>query len=659
MDANPSPAPALPRDENGARREPPRRNERSYTARLFHLVAAVLFVAALYWAKEILLPFALAVLVSFLLNPMVTWLDRMKLGRVVSVISTVALMGLVVGAVGWLVTTQLMDLGRQLPNYRGVLLGRVRALSGATEGPLQEAATTIEELGEELAGTPKQPAEVTDEETITELEQLASGSNDPLGSTRIQEQQGPLARSSSAAPGAHGAAEPLAVKIVALPPSPLKQIRDWLGPLLGPLATFGLVAVLVIFMLLRREDLRYRLIQLFGISHMRLTTEALNDAAARVGRFLRMQLLINTCYGTAVGIGLYFIGVPNALLWGVLGLLLRFLPYAGPWLAALMPLTLTLAVFEGWLQPLLVVGLFLVLELTVNMLLEPWLYGASIGVSSMGIIVSAIFWTWLWGPIGLVMAMPLTVCIVVAAQYIPQMRVVTILLADQVTMSLGERIYQRLLAMDEDEAQVLALNELKNSSLAELYDSALTPALYLAEEERHAGTLSEQQQAFIFQAIRDLIDDCADEVEPDPEEERVKGRKVFCVPVRDEADEVASLMFEHLLRLRGYDVEMGSIQSTVGEVLEQIQQTGAHAVVLSVLPPLGARDGRYLCKRLRSQHPNLPIIAGLWSGRGMEQAAARLINAGANNVATSFASALQILEGTPASPRGEPVVAET
>lgn len=627
--------------------------ERSYTARIFHLTAALIAVAALYWAKEILLPFALAVLVSFLLNPVVTLLDRLGRGRIFSVSVAVLAMGLAVFAIGWLVTSQLMDLGTELPRYRGVLLERVRSLSGKTDTGLQEAADTIEELGAELTGTNE------DADSDDESENAADQEPDPqelirgglIGPTLPR----PPLRADARRRGSNE--EAVAVRVVALPPSPLKQIRDWLGPLLSPLATFSLVVVLVIFMLLKREDLRYRLIQLFGTSHMRVTTEALNDAAARVGRFLRMQLLINSCYGGAVGIGLYLIGVPNALLWGVMGLLLRFLPYVGPWLAAVMPLTISLAVFDGWNYPLMVAGMFIVLELTVNMLLEPWLYGASIGVSSLGIIIAAIFWTWLWGGVGLVLAMPLTVCLVVAAQHVPQLRFVSILLGDQVSLSLGERIYQRLLALDEDEAHSLALTSLKNESLAEVYDVGLVPALYLAEADRHAGLLSEQQQAFIFQALRDLIEDCAHEAEESAavatEKNGESPRKVFCIPVRDEADQIASLMLQLLLEREGMEVEMGSLQSTAGETVEAVEQHQPHAVVLSVLPPLGARDGRYLCKRLRARYTNLPILAGLWSSSGMEQSASRLTTAGANDVVTSFKSAMRIL-----GPARQPKVVE-
>jgi methylmalonyl-CoA mutase cobalamin-binding subunit len=437
-----------------------------------------------------------------------------------------------------------------------------------------------------------------------------------------------------------------------------------LGPLVSPLLTAGLVVVLIVFVLVYREDVRNRLIQLLGTTHLRVTTEALTDAAFRISRYLRTQLVINTCYGLCVGLGLFLIGVPNALLWGVLGLLLRFLPYVGPWLAAAMPLMLSLAVFDDWQHPLLAAGLFVVLELIVSNVLEPWWYGSSIGVSPLGIVFAAVFWTWVWGPVGLVLAVPLTVCLTVASRHLPQLQFVAILFSDQSTMALPDRLYQRLLAWDDDEAAVLARSFLKQGTLDELFDAGLVPTLRLAEADRHAGLLSLSQEAFVMQSVRELADEFGEGVSPPPGNKAPPGEMsersghratgesepppahgcVLCIAVRDEADEIAASMLAQLLAREGFQVDMGSTVVQASELLERTQTQRPDAIVLSIVPPLGSRDGRYLCRRVRAACPDLPILAGLWNGQDLDTARDRLIAAGASHIVTSFREAVATLE---------------
>lgn len=241
------------------------------------------------------------------------------------------------------------------------------------------------------------------------------------------------------------------------PPSTFELLRDYVSPALIPLARLGLAVVLVIFFLLQREDLRDRLIRLMSRDRLDVTTRALNDAGDRIGRYLRTQLLINTCYGVPIAIGLAIIGLPGALLWGLLGMLLRFIPYVGPWLAASMPILLSLAVFDGWLWPLAVIALFVGLELFTNMVMEPWLYGASTGLSPVAVLLAVIFWSSLWGGVGLLLAIPLTVCLVVAGRHLPQFEFFTILLGKEPALSATERFYQRLLTGDHQGAMELAL----------------------------------------------------------------------------------------------------------------------------------------------------------------------------------------------------------
>jgi hypothetical protein len=291
-------------------------------------------------------------------------------------------------------------------------------------------------------------------------------------------------------------------------------LGTYLGTLLGPLGTAGIVIVFVIFMLIGREDLRDRIIRLVGEGQLNITTQALDDAATRISRYLVAQAIVNGSYGAAISLGLWLIGVtladgwfPSFVLWGLLCALLRFIPYIGPWIAAAFPLILSLAVYPGYSVFFAVAGMFIIVELLSNNFMEPWLYGSSTGMSAVAVLVAAVFWTWLWGPIGLLLSTPLTVCIVVVGKYVPQFRFFDILLGDQPVLSPAERIYQRLLAMDAEEAADVAEEQLESSSLEAVYDQVLLPALAMAEQDRHADQLDDRRGLFIRDALRDIIDE--------------------------------------------------------------------------------------------------------------------------------------------------------
>lgn len=604
-----------------------------YSSHLFTLAAVTLGLASFYFAKEILLPVALAILLCFVLTPLVARLERLRFGRIPSVLAVVGVAFIFIGGVGWTVTDQVIALSGKLPEYKVNLIEKVRSLRGNTSSKLREATDTIEEIGEELAG--EEPKQTSARPASSISSWLKSGfSSLPRQSS---------AEASSADEEKENA---VAVKVVEMPPSPLAQLQSWLGPLVAPLTTGGIVICLVVFMLIQREDLRNRFLELCGTRNLHATTDALHDATSKVSRYLRVALLINTCYGVAVGTTLYYIGVPNAPLWGVLGLLLRFLPYVGPWLAAAMPISLSLAVFPGWMQPLLVVAVFVALELIVNNVLEPWLYGRSIGVSTLGVILAAIFWTWLWGPVGLVVAMPLTVCMVVAGRYIPHLRFLAILLGDRSTMTLEERVYQRLLAMDDDEVDKISMEHIKSASLPKFYDDVLLPALYLAERDRHAGLLTEEQESFMMSAARELVEELGESAsESDgilcerPVAEK-RRPQILIVAVRDQADEVVAAMLDQLLRRRGYDANIASSQLLTSEVVQTVEKEASQVVVLSGLPPLVGRKGRYLCKRLRERYPNLPVLVGFWKGESYTKTRDRLLAEGATGVTGSLAAAI-------------------
>ncbi len=444
-------------------------------------------VAALYFGQEILMPVALAILLSFALAPVVMRLRRWRLGRVPSVIGVVALMFVLIIGFGMVVGTQLVDLANNLPSYEQNIRAKIRSLRGAAAGGgiVDQASEMLRDLSKEL-----------DEATQQRTAGVVESRTQPEGGIDV--------------------VRPIPVEIHEPQPTPWSEIQNLLGPLVAPIGTAGIVLVFVIFMLLQREDLRDRLIRLVGSNDLHRTTEAMTEAANRVSRYLLMQLLINVLYGIPVGIGLFFIGVPNPILWGLLATVLRFIPYVGPFVAATIPIVLSLAVSPGWTEPLLTLGLFVGLELFSNNVLEPWLYGASTGLSPVAIIVAAVFWTTLWGPVGLLLSTPLTVCLVVLGRHVPRLEFLDVMLGNQQVLPDHAKIYQRLLARDPQEAIELAEERLADGPVADLYDGLMLPALTLAELDRQRGALDTQTQRAISDGIATLVEDLMDHDDPTP-----------------------------------------------------------------------------------------------------------------------------------------------
>src|SRR5688500_16195348 len=383
-----------------------------------------------------------------------------------------------------------------------------------------------------------------------------------------------------------------------------------------------MVIVFVVFILLQREDLRHRLIRLVSGGEINLTTQALDDAATRISRYLLMQLIVNVTYGIPIGIGLWLIGVPNAVLWGLLATLLRFIPYIGPWIAATIPLLLSLAAFPDSTHFFMAVALYVTVELISNNVVEPWLYGASTGLSATAVVISAVFWTWLWGPLGLLMSTPLTVCLVVMGKYVPQLQFLDILLGDEPVLAPHEKIYQRLLAMDQEEASDLVEEYLKEKELVELYDEILIPALGLAEHDRHRGLLDDARQNYIRQGMKELVKEVAERNEvpraevTEPQETQPKQHPrngngdadraplepkqpvVLCLPARDEADEIVAMMLSQVLEQAGCAARYMPTAALASEMMQTVEEHNPRLVCISALPPSAVAHAKYLCKRL-------------------------------------------------------------
>jgi predicted PurR-regulated permease PerM/methylmalonyl-CoA mutase cobalamin-binding subunit len=588
---------------------------RSNATPLFTLATFVVVIAALVFAKDVLLPIALAVLLSFVLTPIASRIERWGIGRILSVTVTVSISVALLGGMAWLATTQLVELGQNLPasKIQYNILEKVKSISPSSK-TLTRLTTAYAEMSRILAngGLPAEHDEHTPDNKDVDSKNPSS-SEAQVSLTEHQQAD---------SNGAEAKDQAVPVKVVQMPPSPLSAVQNLLGPLVSPLTTVGMVVVLVVFMLLQREDERNRLIRLFGSANLHATTEALNDISTRISRYLRMQFLINAGYGFLVALGLWFVGVPSAPLWGVLGFVLRFLPYIGPWFAAALPLAVSLAVSTGWGQPVLVIAWYATLELIAGNVVEPWLYGHSVGVSGLGVILAAIFWTWIWGPIGLVLAVPLTVCLVVTAQYIPQLRFIAVLLGDQPTLSLDERVYQRLLAFDDNESRKLAKQYLETATLEKFYDEVLMPVLAMAERDREEELLSDEQEEFVEDAVEELIEtlgassrdtEVAAAVSAEaPTESVAPAARILCIPLRDRADRTGTLMLAQLLSAEGFQADIGSSESLATEVVDQVSTLQSDAVVISMLPPVAPRQTRLLWRRLRTRYPQLPIVIGCW-----------------------------------------------
>jgi predicted PurR-regulated permease PerM len=492
---------------------------------------------------------------------------------------------------------QLIAVVDNLPAYRENIDSKIQKLRAPATGALGRVERSVEEIGKELAGPP------------------------------------PSARGRRPATTQEN---PLPVQIVTPEPSPLINLRDLIKPFLAPIGMFGFVLILTVFILIKREDLRNRLLRLVGVGQLHATTQAIDDATQRISRYLLLQFVVNALMGIVIGIGLQAIGVPYAPLWGAIAAILRMIPYVGILAAGSLPFVLSLAVFDGWLRPALVFLLFFVLEMIVANFVEPWLYGAHTGISSLGLLVSAIFWTILWGYPGLILSTPLTVCVVVLGRYVPYLSFLHIALGDEDVLSTEIQLYQRLLAMDHAEARAVADQFLKDRPLVDLYELVIIPALILAEQERHRGTLEAAREEFIFLSLNEMIAELA---EQEPPKAAGPGR-VFIIPAKDTADEISGALFAQLLEREGYPVISFPAGSSTD--MATLAPSAEDLICVSALPPFAFAAAAKLCAQLRKEYPAVRIMACIWGfPEGREQLLAKLEKSTSMTVATTLTQALE------------------
>jgi predicted PurR-regulated permease PerM len=575
-------------------------------------VVVAIIIGTLYFGREVFVPVALAILLSFVLAPLVRMLQRWHVPRGLAVVGVVLLAFVSIFALGGVIATQVTELAGDLPRYQFTMREKIKSLRGtaATSGTLERAADVLHDLGKEL-NKPNEPA---------------AGSGAPLQM-----------------PAPAPEAKPIPVEVRQPPPTALESIAALISPLLHPLTTTGIIAIFVIFILLQREDLRDRLIKLAGSHDLQKTTAALDDAATRLSRLFLIQLAVNAAFGLVIGAGLWIIGIPSPVLWGILAAILRFVPYVGAVISAVFPLALAAAVDPGWSMLLWTAGLFLMVEPVVGHVIEPLLYGHSTGLSPVAVVASATFWTALWGPVGLILSTPLTVCLVVVGRHVERLGFLDVMLGDRPALSPPEIFYQRMLAEDPAEAVDKAEEFLKERPLSTYYDDVALPGLKLAQNDVTRGALDRVQAERIKAAVLEVVDDLSDqdgkpvdETMHDPEAAAaveaaneaipdlaiVKREElgpdwqaeapVLCVAGRSPLDEAAAAMLAQLLGKYGLGARVESADAVATMNILRLETSGVAMVCLSYLDASSPAHMRYTIRRMHRRLPAAQVLLACW-----------------------------------------------
>ena len=602
----------------------------------------------LYFGREIIIPIALAILLSFVLAPVVGLLQRIRVPRGLAVVSVVIFAFALIFALGSLLASQLTQLAGDLPRYQSTISEKIQLFRDTTagRGTLERASGMLKDLSKEL-DKPKEAAP-------------------------------PLAAGTSLTPKASAPLTPVPVEVRQPDPGALESLQSLISPLLHPLATTGIIIIFVIFILLQREDLRNRLIRLAGSHDLQRTTAALDDAAARLSRLFLIQLLLNGTFGLVIGAGLWLIGIPSAILWGIFAAVLRFVPYIGAAIAAAFPLALAVAVDPNWSMLLWTLALFVVVEPVVGHVIEPMVYGHSTGLSPVAVVASATFWTALWGPIGLVLATPLTVCLVVLGRHVERLEFLDIMFGDRPALSPPEIFYQRMLAGDPTEAAEKAEEFLKERSLSSYYDEVALKGLQLAQADSERGALDLERLTKIRETVREFANDLSDQddrappkvtsttdVEATSAVESVSKdapyedlptltkedlppdwqgeHPVLCVAGRSLVDEAAAIMLGQLSTAHGLAarVEGAEVLSTTN--VFRLETKGVAIVCLIYMDAASPAHMRYSVRRLRRKLPKATIILGCWI-KEMDSAALEQLREGAKAdlAAASIGEALKL-----------------
>ncbi len=597
------------------------RSRRANHEYVFPLAGMMLVGLILYLMKPLLVPLALAMLLSFVLSPIVARLERLGLRRGPAVLIVVCLAFATIGAIGWTTGVQVQRLAADMPNHKREIrakLDKLRELHGGAIGDLLRMARELEAEPTAADGPPNTDPPSTD-----------PTSGEPTVASRV---------------------------VVAAPrESSLTRVLQAAAPIVRPLATAGLVIVLVLFMLTHREDLRDRMIGLMGQNRIAHTTRMVGATTQRLSHYLLAQTIVNAGVGLAYAIVIGVIGAPFALLWGLLVALLRFVPFMGTWLAAACPLLLSVALFPGWGPAVGMLGAFVVINALVGNFIEPLFMGHNTGVTPIALLVAAAFWTWIWGPIGLLLSTPLTVCAVVLGQHVPRLGVLAQLLGGRKTFAANVRFYQRLLAGDPREASAGLEAEIAARGLESAYDTVAIPAFALARRDRARGSLSVAEEESLYTAARAILEDCdsliaestSTNIEPapaeaniaDPESPPGEAAHVICCPAHHVSEELVGRMLASVVTRAGIAARAVASRAPPGDMLSLVASGGGSPILfISVLPPGGLPQACYLCKMARRLHKDLPIVVGYWGNtKNFDRVLVRLRKNGASYVTTSLA----------------------
>jgi predicted PurR-regulated permease PerM len=552
-------------------------------------IATVAVVALLYWARALIIPVALAVLLSFILSPIVLRLHRRGLNRLLAVLVTVTAVSILVGGVGTLLARQVTQLAATLPERREAIKEKLLDAKHAIVGEGRSGfGQLVDDVSEIVSPTPQEPVVVVKSPTFGH------------------------------------------------------QIEEYVGPAAEILGQAAFTCILTFFMLLRHEDLRNRAIRLIGDGRIMATTRAVDDASRRISRFLLSQLLLNSAFGLVIAVVLFLLGVPFAILWGVLGGMLRYVPYVGTWVGMLLPLAFSITTAPGWGggwgQPICVLALYVVLEIVANNL-EPRLYGRSMGVSEVAQLVAAAGWAFLWGPVGLILSGPLTACLIVLGRHVPRFHFLVVLLGDEPPLKPRTAFYQRLAARDQDEAAEVARAVVEKSDVNECFDHVLIPALCRARHDAESGELDSANLNFILAATRETAEELAEDREWSGEAAD-DAVKILVCPAREKSEHVAATIFASTLDPRRWDVEVVGDEMVAAELVERVEEHQPAAVVIATLPPGGLSHANYLIARLRRRFPDLSILIGRW---GADEAPRTL--RGADQIGLTLAETRRQMDG--------------
>lgn len=557
------------------------------------LVSAAIVIAALYYGRDILIPLVFAFLIGFALNPPVVWLRRHGLPKILSIVIVMTVVLVFLASLAFVLGAQVRSLSEQLPTYQSTIKSKLVDLRTQLKAPgvFEGALKTVETVQKEVEATP-------DSAAIS--------------------------------------IAPQKVELVPPPGSQLQVALLWLGRALEPLATAGIVFVFVVLALLDRADMRDRLLRLMG-GNLHRSTDAIGDAGKRISKYLLMQLIVNVTYGIPLTLGLWLIGVPGALLWGVVAAVMRFVPYVGPMISAVFPLALAFAVDPGWGMAIWTLALIVTLELISNNIVEPMLYGTSTGLSAMSLIAAATFWTALWGPVGLILSTPLTVCLLVIGKNLPQLKFLDTLLGSVPVLSPAMRAYQRLLANDVDEVIEIADAEVTKSSVTSFYDSVGIEVLRLASDDYSRNATAEHRLR-----VADGMDVLLEDLRADhPAEPLGDGSaRVVCIGGKWEIDAIAAEMLAHALALEGISAANRTMALVTTNAVTKLELDRVSVVCLSYFSGEPNAAARQFCRRLRQRWPQLKIILALWNLPADALSAVSSADLGADEVATSIAEAI-------------------